>query len=61
MDISEVVSSIDWKSPYIFWKFYMAQTEPLSLQVVLPGVNSSEFVTQDSSSTHTRKEVTQEC
>ena len=61
MDISEVVSSIGWKSPYTFWKFYMAQTEPLSLQVVLPGVNSSEFVTQDSSSIPNRKEVIQEC
>ena len=61
MDFSEVVSSIGWKSPYTFWKFYMAQTEPLSLQVVLPGVNSSEFVTQDSSSIPNRKEVIQEC
>ena len=47
MDISEVVSSIGWRSPYTFWKFYMAQTEPLSLNVVLPCVsNSTEVTTQ---------------
>ena len=59
MDISEVVSSIGWKSPYTFWKFYMAQTEPLSLQVVLPGVSSSEVATQNSSSVLSRDEVPQ--
>ena len=59
MDISEVVSSIGWKSPYTFWKFYMAQTEPLSLQVVLPGVSSSEVATQNSSSVLSRNEVPQ--
>ena len=45
MDFSEVVSSIGWKSTYTVWELYMVQKEPLSLQVVLPGVNSSEVVT----------------
>ena len=41
MDTSEVVSAIRWKSPHTFWRFYLAPTEPLILQVVLPGVEPS--------------------
>ena len=41
MDITEVMRAVKWKSPHTFWKFYMAPTEPLTIQAVLPTSTSS--------------------
>ena len=37
MDVSDVVTAVNWRSPHTFWKFYMAPMEPLTLPAVLPG------------------------
>ena len=41
MLVGDLVSSIHWSSPTIFFKFYLTPTDPLVLPVSLPGVTTS--------------------
>ena len=41
MLVGDLVSSIHWSSPTIFFKFYLAPTDPLVLPVSHPGVTTS--------------------
>ena len=41
MDVTEVTSAINWKSPHTFYRFYMAPMEPLSIEASLPSLGSS--------------------
>ena len=42
MDVSDMVTALQWSSEKTFWKFYLAPTKPLSVPAVLPGNNRME-------------------
>ena len=42
MDISAVTEALHWRSPHVFWKFYMSPVPPLSLPVVLPSTSRTK-------------------
>ena len=42
MDVSDMVSALEWSSETTFWKFYMSPTAPLSVPAVLPGSSRME-------------------
>ena len=42
MDVSDMVTALQWSSETTFWKFYMAPTVPLSVPAVLPGTNRTD-------------------
>ena len=39
MDVSDMVTALQWSSAKTFWRFYLATTEPLSVPAVLPGTS----------------------
>ena len=43
MDVSDMVTALQWSSETTFWKFYLAPTAPLSVPAVLPGTSRMEF------------------
>ena len=42
MDVSEMVTALQWSSETTFWKFYLAPTAPLSVPAVLPGTSRTD-------------------
>ena len=42
MDVSDMVTALQWSSETTFWKFYMAPTVPLSVPAVLPGTTRTD-------------------
>ena len=42
IDVSDMVTALQWSSETTFWKFYLAPTTPLSIPAVLPGNSGME-------------------
>jgi len=42
MDVSDMVTALQWSSESTFFKYYLAPTAPLSVPVILPGTSRTE-------------------